>query len=97
MDTNKQLIISLLQQDLKHYHLVRGVERLGFIHEDKQTLTLMDMVAECMGIKQGNISNEWISAYVAFMEDASQKELGQLIKDLIPIAEECYSILLKTQ
>ncbi len=88
---NKNLIIKLIQQDLKHNQLVVGLQKIG-LNTDLHNLEIIDIVAHLMGIKE--ISNKWLITYVSFLEQSSKFEVSDSGKDLIPLAKACYKQLL---
>lgn len=48
----KELIIKLIQQDLKHSQLVYGMNKLGFDGNDKHHLQLFDLVYTLMKVPE---------------------------------------------
>ncbi len=52
---NKKIIKKLLIADIKHNQLINGLYNIGLMDNDKYTLNLDFIVAELMGVKNGNI------------------------------------------
>jgi len=53
--SQKELIISLIQQDLKHSQLILGLDELGMDASDKHSLEILDVVANLMQVPDGEI------------------------------------------
>ena len=51
--SNKELIVSLIQQDLKHSQLVLGLDELGMEASDKHCLDILDIVYNLMKVPGG--------------------------------------------
>ena len=52
---NEKIIKKLLIADIKHNQLINGLYNIGLRDNDKYTLNLDFIVAELMGLKNGNI------------------------------------------
>ena len=52
---NEKIIEKLLITDIKHNQLINGLYNIGLMDNDKYTLNLDFIVAELMGLKNGNI------------------------------------------
>jgi len=97
MDTkNKEIIISLIQQDLKHNQLTTGLKNIG-LDPGIHSLEIIKIVARLMGIEINNISDQWIETYLNFIEKAHLYKISDLAEELLPLAEECYILLLSCQ
>ena len=57
--SDKELIINLIQQDLKHSQLVLGLDELGMEASDKHCLEILDIVANLMKVPEGNVEYDW--------------------------------------
>lgn len=57
--SNKELIISLIQQDLKHSQLIVGLDRLGLEASERHCLQLLEVVAHLMRVPEGNTELDW--------------------------------------
>lgn len=89
---NKQLIIELIAQDMKHEQLIDGFYKLGF-SSDLHGLNISGVVAELLGIKEENISWDWFEIYMDFLGQAKHYEITSTGKNLRPLAETCYLFL----
>ena len=89
---NKELIIQLIQQDLKYNQLITGLRKIGF-DTDVHTLEIIEVVAQLMGIESGKISDKWTGTYVSFLDQAHHYKISVLSEELKPLAEKCYYLL----
>ena len=65
MKKNKALALHLIQEDLKYNQLAFGLQALGIdigFYPD-----LAPVIAQLMGIPKGQLTEEWVDAYVQFM------------------------------
>ena len=60
---NEKLIKKLLVADIKHNQLINGLYNIGLMDNDKYTLDIDFIVAELLGIKNGNVPDEWLDSY----------------------------------
>ena len=91
--TRKQLIISLIQQDLKHSQLVLGLDQLGLNASDHHCLELLDIIAELMKVPEGETERIWGKTYVSLMAKAVQLDAKDGSGRLRGYAESCYKDL----
>lgn len=91
--SNKELIISLIQQDLKHCQLIVGLDQLGLEASDKHGLELLDIVADLMHVPEGNAEFDWGRIYITYMAECSGVEIVSTSASLRPFAERCYEDL----
>ncbi len=91
--TRKQLIISLIQQDLKHSQLVLGLDQLGLDASDNHCLELLDIIADLMKVPEGEIEIAWGKKYVSLMAEAVHVDVADGSGRLRGYAEECYGEL----
>lgn len=87
---NKDLIISLIHQDLKHNQLISGLENLGLDGEEVHCLSVLEIVFKLMKIPEGEISDKWGELYSNFIEEAQNYSITSKGETLIPLAESCY-------
>ncbi|MEO1052242.1 MAG: hypothetical protein AAFX87_16535 [Bacteroidota bacterium] len=92
MQPNKTLILTLIQADLKHYQLINGLENLH-LHTESHSSELYKVVAELMGLGKGK-SDIWFDVYCRFLQEAHQHPMSNGLDELLPVAEECYEMLL---
>lgn len=77
-------IISLIWEDLKHNQLLNGLDSIGLMDNDKYLLTLDKYIAQMMGYT--NIPDTWHNIYQQTMlstsPNHSKSELHNLAKEL---------------
>jgi len=86
---NKDLIISLIQQDLKHNQLVEGLENLGLDGGGLHYLGVLELVCRLMKVPE-NVQDQWSELYIGFMKEAAKHEIEEKPDSLRPLAEVCY-------
>lgn len=91
-EKQKQLIIELLVQDMKHEQLIDGLYKLGF-SSDLHGLNISGVIAELLGIKEADISWDWFEIYMDFVGQAKHYEICGTGNTLRPLAETCYTFL----
>ncbi|MBN4062176.1 hypothetical protein JYU20_03155 [Bacteroidales bacterium AH-315-I05] len=94
--TNKDLIIQLIQQDLKHNQLTGGLQKAG-LETDLHNLEIIEVVARLMDVPKGEVSNQWEETYISFLEQAVEYKISDRAEELLPLAEECYNLLVACQ
>lgn len=90
--SNKQLIVRLIQQDLKHCQLLYGLNRVGLDGGEKYHLQIFDIVYDLMKVPQ-SLEFEWGTIYQNYMKQAFLLEIGDTDAHLKPLAELCYKHL----
>jgi len=93
--SNKELIISLIQQDLKHSQLILGLDELGLEASERHCLQLLDIVAELMEVPTGSIEFEWGRVYITYMAECTGVEVEARSEALRPYAAVCYEELVE--
>lgn len=96
MEVNKALIIQVIQKDLKHNQLMSGLRRSG-LDTDLHNLELLDVVARLMDIPKGEVTDQWVEVYFSFLEKAFNYPITECGNELLPLADECYDLLLACQ
>lgn len=91
---NKDLILQLIQQDLKHNQLTEGLRQIGLDDYGIYCLDIQPMVARLMGIEKEQVSDRWTEIYGSFMDHAHQTKISDRGEELIPVAQKCYEMLL---
>ena len=91
--TQKELIIKLIQQDLKHSQLVYGLDQLGLNASDKHCLELLDIIACLMKVPEGQLEVVWGKKYVSLMTEAVHFDIEKTPRKLNAHAESCYKAL----
>lgn len=87
----KELILQLIQQDLKHHQLIHGLRQLGLQDDGLYNLNILPIVARLMGVPEGEIAEEWAAIYLDSMERALDVGVSALGKELRAVAEGCYA------
>lgn len=93
--SEKDLIISLIQQDLKHSQLVLGLDELGMDASNKHCLEILDIVANLMKVPDGEIEYDWCRLYVTFMQECKTVGVTHTTATMKPFAEACYAGLVE--
>lgn len=92
---NKNLIIQLLQADLKHQQLIKNLEHIQLQTDGYHYLNLMEVVAQLMGVPK-DVPEQWFKVYDHFMENVPLQPVEQEGVSLLPVARECYKVLRKS-
>ena len=93
--SEKELIISLIQQDLKHCQLIVGLDELGLQASDKHCLGILDIVANLMRVPEGNVEFDWGRTYLTYMSDCTGVDVEYTSDSMRPYAETCYDDLVE--
>ena len=56
----KDKIITLLEQDIKHNRLLNGLEEIGLTDNDKYSLSIDLLVANMMGYPETKVPDKWL-------------------------------------
>ncbi|GAB5418847.1 MAG: hypothetical protein Crog4KO_01720 [Crocinitomicaceae bacterium] len=64
---NKELIISLIEHDLKHHQLVTGLDNIGLEAFDKHLLELFDVIYDLMELPE-SAESKWGKTYTKYMK-----------------------------
>lgn len=90
---NKELIIALIQQDLKHSQLILGLDDLGLSASDKHSLEIFDILANLMQVPEGHVESEWARVYLTYMSESREVEIDHTTTPMMPYAISCYDDL----
>jgi hypothetical protein len=92
MDTRKkELIIKLIQQDLKHNQLTGGLQKIG-LKTDVHHLELVEVIMALMDKSEDN--HQYLKTYFHFLNQAANYKITATADNLKPLAEKCYKELL---
>ena len=91
--SNKDLIINLIQQDLKHCQLILGLDDLGLEASEKHSLEMFDIIADLMQVPEGHIESNWARVYLAYMSESREVEIEHMTTPMRPYAISCYDDL----
>ena len=89
----KELIIQLIQQDLKHNKLIRGLLQLGLVDGSFYDLEIFTMVHHLMGIQNDELEDTFTDIYCSFMYDVCDIDSSELDDKIPLIANQCYGML----
>lgn len=56
-------IIALIAEDLKHNQLLNGLNGIGLNDDNKYILSIDLVVADMMGYKKGKVPDSWLETY----------------------------------
>jgi hypothetical protein len=59
----KEKIIALLVEDIKHNQLLNGLDSIGLWNHDCYVLELDILIADLMGYRHGMIPDSWLDIY----------------------------------
>ena len=90
---SKELIIALIQQDLKHSQLILGLDDLGLEASDKHSLEMFDIVANLMQVPEGHVESNWARVYLTYMSECREVEIQHTTAPMMPYAVSCYDDL----
>jgi hypothetical protein len=91
---NKDLILQLIQQDIKHNQLTEGLRQLGLDDNGLHCLDILTIVARLMDIPKGKVQDRWAEIYGSFLDETHKHPVSDLGEELKPVAEKCYEMLL---
>ena len=90
---NKDLIIKLILQDLKHNQLVCGLEKLGLDGAGLHSLEVLEIVSGLMKVPEP-LSDGWGAIYVKCMEESVNYKITDRGEALKPLANRCFKLLM---
>lgn len=91
--SEEELIIALIQQDLKHSQLVVGLDRLGLEASERHCLQILDIVAHLMKVPEGYKEFDWGRVYVTYMAECDGVDIDCTADSMRPYAISCYDDL----
>jgi len=87
---NEQLIIDLIQQDLKYCQLIYGLEKLGLQASSMHHLDILEVIYQLMFIPNEKKNDYLAETYAAFMSMATDYEITPNGESLRSLAKDCY-------
>lgn len=90
---NKDLIIQLIKQDLKHQKLISGLAQVGLEDNSFYELEILTIVQKLMDIKSDELSDTFTDVYYSFMREGCIVEIAEFEEKLPVIATQCYEML----
>ena len=64
---NRDIIIKLIEQDIKHNQLLNGLNNIGLTDNERYTLDIVWIVADMLGIDKSKVSDRWLDLYHSTM------------------------------
>ena len=89
----RELIIRLIEQDLRHNQLVLGLNKMELDSADFHELEISRIIGKLMGIPYGQLDDQWGNIYDSFMEQSLHYPVNEAKTRLKPLAEACYEQL----
>lgn len=89
---DKELIISLIQQDLKHHQLIIGLENISLNAGEKHHLELLNVCYDLMKVPE-SVEMDWGMTYTNYMNKALRYRIEATSEGLRQLAELCYTHL----
>jgi len=90
---NRELVVQLIQQDLKHSQLTETLRYMGLDDGGLYALDLITIVAQLMDVPPHQM-DDFAEVYGTFLDEAPHYLTTYLGEALLPVAEECYLKLL---
>jgi hypothetical protein len=96
---NKNLIIQLIIQELKHHRLILGLRNLGF-ESDIDSFSLFEIILPLLGIEVGpdqdytGVLEKLYNTYYEYLDKVEEYPINSLNKDLEPLAKISYESLI---
>jgi hypothetical protein len=90
---NRELVVQLIQQDLKHSQLTETLRHMGLDDGGLYALDLITIVARLMEVPPHQM-DDFAEVYGTFLDEAPQYPTTYLGEALLPVAEECFKKLL---
>lgn len=63
----REFITWLIEQDIRHNQLMNGLQEIGLTDNERYTLGIVWLVAEAMGIEEGEVPDKWLELYYSVM------------------------------
>ena len=92
MKAHKEIIITLIEADLKHNQLLGNLRKME-LHTDEYVIDLYQAIAELMGLGE-EIHQQWFDIYDDFLLNAHQHPISSNSNCLRSQAKACYELLL---
>lgn len=91
LEANKDIIICLIEADLKHNQLLGNLRKME-LHTDEYILKLYEAISQLMGLGK-QPCQEWFDIYDSFLLNAHCHAVSEDSDHLLIVAEECYELL----
>jgi hypothetical protein len=96
MMLNKNLIIQLIQNDLKNTKLTLGLNKLG-VDASNYYLNLKELLFELICFEKNEQEEKLFEAYVVYAEKIQAMDIIKHPEKLMELADEIYTWLMKEQ
>ncbi len=88
--SNEDIIIKLIQMDMKHNQIVRGLEAIGLDGGGLFELGALEIISELMEVPEGKIDDRFSAMYISFLSEAPNYKITDRGESLRPLAETTY-------
>ena len=89
----RELIIQLIEQDLRHNQLVLGLNKMELDSAGFYELEISRIIGRLMGIPFGRLDDHWGDIYDSFMEQSLHYPVKEAKSRFKTLAEACYNQL----
>lgn len=90
---HEQLIIQLIQQDLKHNKLTQSLLEIGLVDGGLYDLEILTIVSQLMGVQNDTLMDSFTAIYCSFLCDMGKVNASTLDKEIPAVANHCYGML----
>ena len=91
--SNEDIIISLIQMDMKHNQLVGSLEDIGLNGDGLFELGALEIISKLMEVQEGRIDDHFGTIYTGFLKEAANYTTTYRSELLWPLAELSYGQL----
>jgi len=88
--SNEDIIIGLIQMDMKHNQLVGGLEAIGLDGDGLFELGVLEIISKLMEVPGGKIDDRFSTMYSGFLKEATKYKITYRTEALRPQAELSY-------
>jgi len=88
--SNEDIIIGLIQMDMKHNQLVSGLEAIGLDDDGLFELGALEIISKLMEFPKGEIDDRLSTMYTGFLKEATKHKISYRSESLRPLAELAY-------
>lgn len=68
----REFITRLIEQDIKHNQLINRLQSIGLSDNERYALGIVWLVADAMGIEEGEVPDNWLEMYYSVMLNVDQ-------------------------
>ena len=88
--SNEDIIIGMIQMDMKHHQLVIGLEAIGLDGDGLFELGALEIISRLMEFPQGEIDDRLSTMYTNFLKEAAKHKTAYRSESLRPLAQLAY-------